>query len=158
MKTLKTLSVLIFWLVICQLPSVPGAYTVRPNLNWYHALARPPLTPPDGLFGLAWGILYVLLGTAAFLVFKNISTKNAQRALLPFWLQLTLNAGWTMLFFGLHLPGAALILLTAMVIQGIWLFRTFWRANRLAGILLAPYGLWLLYATYLNAGYWFLNR
>lgn len=150
--------ILLFWLAVCQLPSLTGSAAVRQNLDWYRALNRPPFTPPDEIFGLAWAVLYILLGTAAFLVFKNLSEKTAQRALLPFWTQLLLNACWTMLFFGLHLTGTSLLLLAAMLLQGIWLARAFWRADRTAGILLLPYGLWLAYAAYLNAGFWLLNR
>lgn len=150
--------ILLFWLAVCQLPGLPGSAAVRQNLGWYHALNRPPFTPPDEIFGLAWGLLYILFGISAFLVFKNLSEKPAQQALLPFGTQLTLNACWTMLFFGLHLPGTSLLLLAAMLVQGIWLVRAFWRASRAAGILLLPYGLWLAYAAYLNAGFWLLNR
>lgn len=150
--------ILLFWLAVCQLPSLTGSSAVRQNLDWYHALIRPPLTPPDEIFGLAWAVLYLLLGTASFLVFENLSGKNAQRALFPFWMQLLLNACWTPLFFGLHLTETSLLLLTAMLIQGIWLARAFWRARQAAGILLLPYGLWLMYAVYLNTGFWLLNR
>uniref|UniRef100_UPI003F68B6EC tryptophan-rich sensory protein n=1 Tax=Sphingomonas bacterium TaxID=1895847 RepID=UPI003F68B6EC len=31
---------------------------------WYLALAKPPLTPPDWLFPVAWTLIYVLLGLA----------------------------------------------------------------------------------------------
>lgn len=158
MKTVNRTITFIFWLLICQLPALPGTAAVRQNLDWYQTLSRPPFTPPDEIFGLAWGLLYILFGISAFLVFKNLSEKPAQQALLPFWTQLTLNACWTMLFFGLHLPGTSLLLLAAMLVQGIWLARAFWRASRAAGLLLLPYGLWLAYAAYLNAGFWLLNR
>lgn len=158
MKILKRVITFIFWLLICQTPGLPGAAAVRQNLDWYHALNRPPFTPPDEIFGLAWGLLYILFGTAAFLVFKNLSEKTAQKALLPFWTQLALNACWTPLFFGLHWPGTSLLLLAVMLVQGIWLARAFWRASRAAGLLLLPYGLWLAYAAYLNTGFWLLNR
>lgn len=157
MKTVKQILILLFWLAICQLPSLTSSSVVQQNLDWYHALNRPLLTPPDAIFGLAWAVLYLLLGTAAFLVFKNLSGKNAQKALFPFWTQLLLNACWTPLFFGLHLTGTALLLLAAMLIQGIWLAYAFWCASRSAGILLLPYGLWLAYAAYLNMGFWLLN-
>lgn len=158
MTILKPILILLFWLAICQLPSLTGSAAVQQNLDWYHTLNRPPLTPPDEIFGFAWAMLYILLGTAAFLVFKNLSGNNAQKALFPFWMQLLLNACWTPLFFGLHLTGPALLLLAAMLLQGIWLACAFWRANRAAGVLLLPYGFWLAYAAYLNMGFWLLNR
>ena len=151
MKTVKQILILLFWLAICQLPSLTSSSVVQQNFDCDHALNRPLLTPLDAIFGLAWAAL------SHFLVFKNLSGKNAQKALFPFWTQLLLNACWTPLFFGLHLTGTALLLLAAMLIQGIWLAYAFWRASRSAGILLLPYGLWLAYAAYLNMGFWLLN-
>ena len=147
---------LMFWLVLCQLPGLVGAGAVRPHLEWFHTLQMPPLMPPDKVFGLMWGVLYVLLGLAAFWAFRN-GLKGARKALILFIVQLALNAWWTPVFFADQNPGAALLLLAAMLSEGLWLAQAFWRKNRTAAWLLLPYGLWLLFAGYLNAGIWVLN-
>ena len=157
MKHIITLLKLVFWLALCQLPGIVGAGAVRPNLEWFHSLQMPPLMPPDMVFGLMWSILYVLLGVAAFLAFRN-GLKKSRTALILFIVQLALNAWWTPVFFGDQNPGAALVLLVFMLVQGAWMAHAFWRKNRAAAAwLLLPYGVWLLFAGYLNAGVWILN-
>lgn len=158
MKTLKLTGKLLFWLVLCQLPGLAGIHAVRGNLDWYNTLAFPPFTPPDALFGLAWSVLYVLLGVSAFLVFKGAKNAEDYKPVWPLVIQLALNAAWTPVFFGLHRPGAAFLLLLIMLAQGIWLARAFAPKSRAAAWLLLPYGLWLCYAGYLNMGVWLLNR
>jgi tryptophan-rich sensory protein len=69
-----------------------------------------------------------------------------------------LNALWSVLFFGLRRPGLAL--LEILVLWGVLATfqRWFWRADRVAGILWAPYLAWVSFATALNAAIWWLNR
>ena len=147
---------LFFWLIICQLPGLAGAGTVQPNLEWYHTLRLPPFIPPDAVFGITWGLLYLLLGISAFLAFRS-GLQTARKPLILFIVQLALNAWWTPVFFGSHNPKAAFIILLLMLAEGFWLVRTLWNKNRTASLLLLPYVLWLIYAGYLNAGVWLLN-
>ncbi len=148
---------LIFWLVLCQLPGLAGAGAVQPNLAWYHSLAMPPLTPPDALFGMVWGVLYLLLGVCAFVAFRGGLNASVRKPLILFIVQLALNAWWTPVFFGNQNPGAALLILLVMLAEGIWLARVWWSSRRVCAWLLLPYGLWLAYAGYLNAAIWYLN-
>lgn len=154
MKTLKIGLKLFFWLVVCQLPGLAGARYVPEGLAWYHTLTPPPFTPPDYAFGLAWGLLYILLGISAWLALRP---PIHGKALGLFLVQLLLNACWTPLFFGQHQLGLALLLLGLMVAELVFLVRAFGRLSPLAGRLLWPYGAWLLFACYLNAGFWLLN-
>lgn len=147
---------LLFWLFLCQLPGLAGAGTVQPNLAWYHSLRLPPLIPPDSVFGITWGILYILLGISAFLAFRQ-GLYAARKPLILFIVQLALHAWWTPIFFGSHNPTAALLILLLMLAEGIWLYRVLQRRNRISACLLVPYLIWLIYAGYLNAGVWYLN-
>lgn len=157
MKRILPFLKLLFWLALCQLPALAGARVVQANLVWYHALALPPFTPPDALFGLAWGVLYILLGTAAFLAFGRGLSLSARKPLILFIVQLALNAWWTPVFFGRRDPAASLLILALILAEGVWLAYALWRKNRAAAWLLLPYGLWLIYAAYLNIGVWALN-
>ncbi|WP_176778145.1 tryptophan-rich sensory protein [Candidatus Avelusimicrobium faecicola] len=154
MKTLKIGLKLFFWLFVCQLPGLAGARYVPEGLAWYHTLTPPPFTPPDYAFGLAWGLLYILIGISAWLALRP---PIPGKALGLFLVQLLLNACWTPLFFGQHQLGLALLLLGLMVAELVFLVRAFGRLSPLAGRLLWPYGAWLLFACYLNAGFWLLN-
>lgn len=157
MKHILPFLKLVFWLALCQLPALAGAKVVQANLGWYHALAMPPFTPPDVLFGLMWSVLYLLLGVSAFLAFRGGLNASTRKPAILFIVQLALNSWWTPVFFGRHDPADALFILALMLAEGAWLAHAFWRKNRPAAWLLLPYGLWLLYAAYLNAGIWYLN-
>lgn len=156
MKTLKQTLHLILWLAVCQLPGLVGSGAVTNHLDWYRTLARPPFTPPDAAFGAAWGVLYILLGICAWLLFKT-GYRTQKKTLTLFIIQLVLNSLWTPLFFGCRLLLPALILLLVLLGQALWLFKDARPAHPKAVWLLAPYIAWMAFAAYLNIGYWVLN-
>lgn len=145
---------LVVWLAIAQLPGLLGMQYVYTNMNWYRTLARPVLTPPDAVFGLMWAALYILLGISAFLTFRE---KLHGRAMMLFVGQLALNACWTPIFFGAHSLTGGLILIVAMLVELLFMVRAVRPINATAAWLLLPYGLWLLFATYLTAAMWWMN-
>ena len=155
MKYILEFFKLLFWLLLCQLPGLAGAAMVQPNLGWYHSLQMPPFLPPDAAFGMAWGVLYIVLGVAGFLAFRQ-GLKAARKPLILFIVQLALNALWTPAFFGSHNPALAMVILLAILAEGAWLAYALWPKHRAAAWLLLPYGVWLIYAGYLNAGMWLL--
>jgi tryptophan-rich sensory protein len=73
-------------------------------------------------------------------------------------LHLITNFAWTKIFFGLQRPGLALIDIVLLDITLVLLIVHFWQAARLSSVLLWPYLAWVLFATYLNAGFYFLNK
>ena len=123
---------------------------------WYTSLERPPLAPPNWIFGPVWTLLYVAIAVAAFLVWRTPGDKTL--ALTLWGTQLALNALWSYLFFGLERPGLALIEISILLAVIVATTIVFWRLRPSAGALFVPYALWVSFATYLNAGFWFLNR
>ena len=123
--------------------------------DWYEALRKPPLTPPDWIFGPVWSVLYLLIAVAVWLVWRT----GADRTALALWsAQLALNALWSWLFFGLQQPGLALIEILCLLVLVVATVRVFSRTSNLAGSLLIPYAAWVAFASYLNAGVWYLNH
>lgn len=131
-----------------------AAVTQSATRAWYLSLAAPPGTPPTWLFAPVWTVLYVLMGTAAWLVWRR---PGHRRPLLLWGWQLLANAAWNPVFFGLHATGPALALILALVVLVGLTTAAFARRRRAAGVLLFPYLLWTCYAAYLNAGFWWLN-
>lgn len=126
-----------------------------PPGDWYAALRKPPLTPPNWIFGPVWTLLYVAMAVAAWLVWR------ARGGALPLglWtLQLVLNALWSWIFFGLERPGLALLEILLLLAALGATTAAFFPVRPLAGWLLVPYVAWVAFATYLNAGIWQLNR
>jgi translocator protein len=132
-----------------------GAITATSVRTWYLSLVRPPGTPPSWVFGPVWGVLYVLMGSAAWLVWRRT---GAARPLRLWGWQLLLNALWTPAFFGLRSPMLGLIVIVLLLILLGLTIRAFARVRRLAAWLLAPYFAWTAYAAYLNAGFFWLNQ
>ena len=138
-----------------------GTLTAAGARAWYLSLTPPPGTPPAALFAPVWTLLYLLIGTAAWLVWRQAQPPRAaigKRAALRLWgWQLLLNACWAPIFFRLHSTGVSLIVLLALVgLVGLTI-RAFGRIHRPAAALLLPYALWMCYAGYLNAGFFWLN-
>ena len=125
-------------------------------MGWYHTLVKPPLVPPDFIFGMVWAVLYLLLGVAAVLVFH----RGGEKYPAAVWLlgtQLLLNACWTPVFFGLHNLPLALAVVGLMLAEGFFMHRAFKAHSKLAAAMLWPYWVWLIFATYLTAGFLMLN-
>lgn len=137
-----------------------GNLATIPNIPiWYASLIRPPLTPPNWLFGPVWTLLYLLMAIAFYRVLRlEPATPGRARAIGVFLLQLALNAAWSFAFFGAHSPllGLMTILpMLALIVTTIILFRPI---DRISAWCLAPYVAWVSFATYLNAGFWWFNR
>ncbi len=148
---------LIFWIIFCQMPALAGGGAVSRGLNWYHGLVQPSFTPPDWLFGAAWGVLYILMGVAGFFLTRQGLRREIRPALLLFIGQLALNALWTPVFFGRQEVGWALLILTALIFITAWLLKQLWNVCRTAFWLLVPYIAWLGFAWSLNYAILLLN-
>jgi tryptophan-rich sensory protein len=125
---------------------------------WYAALNKAPGTPPGAVFGIVWPLLYVLMAVGGCMVWQAAgSWKRSERALNLFFLQLAPNLGWSLLFFRLHQPVAALIDLVLLLILAVMMVREFHHVSRIAALLQYPYLAWLAFAGYLNAWVVFAN-
>lgn len=125
--------------------------------TWYTTLAKPPLTPPDAAFPIVWTILYVLMAAAALIKWLKHGEHSAGWMRFYF-IQLMLNAGWTIFFFGYHAVLLSLfdILVLDTIVLGLILF-AHEEEHHSTVYLLLPYLAWLLFATYLTIGIWTLN-
>lgn len=123
----------------------------------YLTLDRPQWAPPAWLFGPAWTVLYLLMGIAAWMVWRARGWRGARGALTLFVLQLLPNAIWTWFFFVQRSGAAALAdiaLLLALIVATIVAFR---RVRPLAAVLLLPYLAWVSFATALTVAIWRRN-
>ncbi len=126
---------------------------------WYSMIQKPSFTPPNWVFGPAWTTLYILMGVAAFLVWrKGLRVRAVRIALSWFLVQLVINALWTPVFFGLHRIGLALVVIVLLWAAIAVTMYYFGRVSRVAAVLLVPYLAWVSFATVLNASIWWLNR
>lgn len=124
---------------------------------WFDALEKPELMPPGWVFGLAWTILYVLLGLVLAMLLHARGAHRRNRVVALFLLQLALNYAWSPLFFAFHQIGPALTLIGAMIILTVALVVLLWPIRRAAALLMLPYLGWLCFAALLTAQIGALN-
>lgn len=144
-KMLIIILPLIIGFIIGQL-SKPGA--------WYFKLNKPKLTPPSYIFGIAWAILYILIGISYYLALKDRS--------IGYWIipiiHLLLNYAYTPLIFMYKRLLESAILTTFILITAIIVMILFYNyGNIISTILLIPYIIWLSFANYLAWSVYTLN-
>jgi tryptophan-rich sensory protein len=148
--------VLLGFCALCLAVGISDSVMTIPNIrSWYDVLPQPPGTPPNWLFGPVWSVLYVAMAVAAWRVWQRPSHAASLR--LWGW-QLGVNALWSPVFFALHRPGLAVLVILLMDALVVLTIRAFARQDRWAALILMPYLAWGLFATYLTAGFWWLNH
>jgi translocator protein len=153
-------------IIIPQLFGVIGSLFTVPSIpNWYVNLSKPTFNPPAWIFAPVWTILFIMMGVAAFLIW-SAHDKTSERqekmaaklALVIFIVQLALNAFWSIIFFGMHNPGGALVEIVFLWLAILATIIAFFKISKPAAWLLVPYILWVSFASFLNFSIWQLNH
>ncbi len=146
--------------MICELAGVLGSIYTTPSVDtWYAGLIKPLYNPPGWLFAPVWTILFALMGVSLFLVWKRGWKQRTVRiATIIFFVQLIFNVVWSVLFFGLHNPGAALVEIIFLWFAILTTILSFSKITKVAAWLLVPYLAWVTFASYLTYSFWLLNK
>lgn len=153
----RVLAFVAFAVTVAIVAAVGGAVTAPAIPDWYASLAKPSFNPPNGIFGPVWSLLYIAMTVAAWRVWKIGGFRHASAAMIPFFAQLALNLAWSLIFFGAHQIGAAAIEVAMLWLAVAVTLVQFWRRDRIAGLLMAPYLAWVSFAAALNFAIWRLN-
>lgn len=134
-------------------------FTFKAIPTWYTGLKKPPYTPPKWVFGPVWTTLYILMGVSVFLVWQSgLTTSGATFAFTLFWVQLCVNALWSVIFFGMKSKGGGVITIIVLWLLILATMVASFIVSNWAGVLLIPYIAWVSIASYLNIGVWWLNK
>ena len=154
----KKLLTLLLLIVICEGVGALGSlFTISAITTWYAGLVKPTFNPPSFLFAPVWTTLYFLMGVSLFLVLQKKLKKQKNFLIILFAVQLFLNFLWSVIFFGMHLPLAALIEISLLWISIALLIIDFWKFSKPAAVLLLPYIAWVSFAAFLNLSIVLLN-
>lgn len=158
MKDNKIGSLILWYLPVLLVQIVSGMVTANSINPWYQSLEKAFWNPPSWVFGPAWTILYLMMTVSVWMISCSEAPKKEKRtAYVLFFSQLFINGLWSFLFFGLHMPGLALIDLGLLIILVSTTILYFFYIRPSAAFLMIPYLLWILYAFSLNAAIWWLN-
>lgn len=149
---------LLGWLALVFAAAALGAVASIDAGSFYGQLTRPPWAPPASVFGPVWSVLYLVMGVAAWLVWRERTASGRSRALILFLLQLAINALWSWLFFAWRLGAAAFADVLLLLLLVLATTVAFWRVRRLAAVLLLPYLGWVGFAAVLTWTIWQGNK
>jgi tryptophan-rich sensory protein len=156
---LKKLGKLLSSIGIVLAAGLLGSIVTFPSIpTWYSTLIKPPLSPPNWVFGPVWTTLYILMGISLYLVWnKGLQHAKVRFAFQLFIVHLAVNAGWSVVFFGLHsILGGLIVIIILWTLIAV-LIRKFYPIDKRAAYLLVPYILWVSIATILNISLFLLN-
>ena len=121
---------------------------------WYSQIILPSFNPPSWVFAPVWSTLYLLMSLAIWRVWiKFFDTK----LLKIYFVHLFFNSTWSVVFFGFHLIGAALINLVIILIFISILMKEYFSKDKVSFYLMTPYLIWSSYAFILNSSIFLLN-
>ena len=155
----KNILWLFFFISLCLIfgNGLGGYFTFISVETWYQTLNKPSFNPPDWIFGPVWTTLYILMGISVWLVWKRKPSADRTIGIRIFWVQLFFNILWTYIFFGIQKIGLSfleIIFLIFLIFSNIIYFL---KIDKIAGYLLIPYLIWVLYASVLTYNIWILN-
>lgn len=138
---------------------IAGAFT-KNSMAMYNTLNKPPFSPPAIVFPIIWPILYALMALAAYRVYMvgKTTEENVKGALMLYGIQLILNFLWPFLFFTFRLYGLAFIEIVILLIFIVLTTIAFFKKDKISGMLMIPYILWVAYAAVLNFFIWATNE
>jgi tryptophan-rich sensory protein len=142
------------WVGVAFAAAAIGAVASIDAGTFYAQLVRPAWAPPGSVFGPVWSVLYLLMGIAAWLVWREQNADQRGAALTLFVAQLCANALWSWLFFAWRngaFAFAEVLVLLALIAATTMVF---WRIRRLAGVLMLPYLAWVGFASALTWAVW----
>ena len=98
-RTSQAVGLAAWWGLVLVAAAVAARASVD-AASFYTQLDRPTWAPPASAFGPVWSVLYALMATSAWLVWRERDRKPVAWALALFVAQLVANALWSWLFFG----------------------------------------------------------
>lgn len=144
--------------VLSEAVGALSGWLIRDGVKAYEALPKPALTPPQIVFPIAWGILYLLMGISVGRIINSPKSEQRTWAVGIFALQLFFNFWWSIIFFNMQAFGFSFTWILALWLLILGMILNFRQIDPLAGKLQIPYLLWVTFAAYLNYGTWVLNR
>ncbi len=150
----KYLSLFFILFITFIASAVGGLITSSFKEPWYSEIILPSYNPPSWVFGPVWTTLYIFMSIAIWKIWINYYDK---KIMVIYFVHLFFNAMWSVLFFGFHFIGVALIDLIIILFFIIALIKIYYKKDIISFYLMIPYLLWSSYALVLNTSIFFLN-
>ena len=150
----KYLSLYIILLITFIAPMIGSYVTTAFKEPWYSEIILPSFNPPSWVFAPVWSTLYLLMTFAIWKVWINSLDKQILKI---YFFHLFFNSTWSIVFFGFHLIGLALVNLIIILIFILFLMKEYFKRDKISFYLMIPYMAWSSYALILNSAIFLLN-
>jgi benzodiazapine receptor len=150
----KYLSLIIIILITFLAPTIGSYVTLAFKEPWYSQLILPGFNPPSWVFAPVWTTLYLMMSIA---IWKIWTITFDIKILKIYLIHIFFNSTWTVVFFGFHRIGFALMNLIIILIFIIILMREYFIKDKVSFFLMIPYLSWSIYALVLNSAIFLLN-
>ncbi len=154
----KTYFSLFLWVAAyLAVAAVIGNMTRSEIPGWYAGLAKPALNPPDFIFPIVWTTLYIMMATCGFRLWRGRGQESGRLLFGLFAVQTVMNWAWSYFFFDFHRLDLSFFWIIGLDLVVAALIALAWKRDRVSALLLMPYLVWILFASYLNGMIWTLN-
>ena len=150
----KYLSLFLILLITFSASAIGGFTTTSFKEPWYSEIILPSFNPPSWVFAPIWTSLYIMMSIAIWKIWINTFDS---KILKLYFVHLLFNATWSVVFFGFHQIGLALINLVIILIFIVLLMQRYLIKDKVSFYLMTPYFLWSSYALILNTAIFVLN-
>ena len=150
----KYLSLFLILLITSLASAIGGFTTASFKEPWYSEIILPSFNPPSWVFAPIWTTLYIIMSIAIWKIWIN---SFDPKILKLYFIHLLFNGSWSVIFFGFHQIGLALINLVIIIIFIILLMKSYFARDKVSFYLMIPYLLWSSYALILNGSIFLIN-
>jgi translocator protein len=150
----KLISLLLIILITYLVPLIGSYATTVYKEPWYSEIILPNFNPPSWVFAPVWSALYLMMSIAIWKIWIN---SFESRILKLYFIHLFFNCTWSIIFFGFHQIGLALLNLIVILVFIIFLMKEYIKLDKISFYLMLPYLIWTSYALVLNVSIYFLN-
>ena len=150
----KYLSLFLILLITFIPSAIGGLITSSFKEPWYSEIILPSFNPPSWVFAPVWTTLYIMMAIAIWKIWINSFDLNILKL---YFIHLFFTGTWSIVFFGFHQIGLALINLIIILIFIILLMKNYFKRDKISFYLMTRYLLWSGYALILNSSIFALN-
>ena len=150
----KYLSLFLLLFITFIASAIGGFTTTSFKEPWYSEIILPSFNPPSWVFAPVWTTLYIMMSIAIWKIWIN---SFDLKILKLYFVHLFFNGTWSIVFFGFHQIGLALINLAVILIFIIFLMKNYFGIDKISFYLMIPYLVWSSYALILNSSIFILN-
>ncbi|MFA6522691.1 MAG: TspO/MBR family protein [Patescibacteria group bacterium] len=143
--------------LIVILTAVLGSLLTSGGMDWYDTINLPTWTPDGSIIGVVWTTLFLLMIIASILAYLKVDKKTYPLLASLFLLQAMLNVLWSDLFFNQHLLWLAFVEAILLGLSVLGYAVAMWKTTKIGSLLLAPYVLWVFFASFLTYSVAILN-